>query len=674
MTLVSYLKGVTALAFVVCPWAWAGRSVLRSAARSWPTTTRALGGSIVALAGLIVTAQLVGSFGQLRRLPLAIASVLGAGVVTAVAHKVGARSDSELAPRATASAKWNGGPLPAKLAVVAGCLAAAQWCIGTLHAFRNGIDDIDSQAYHLPHAARFVQDHGTTALHYATANAGTPYYPANCELLHAIGMVTMRSDLLSVALHLMVLPLGLLAAWCLGKRLGTGPISVIGFSALAVVPLLATRSAASAGNDYMTVALFLSAAAFALRVENDAHSGVAVALAGLAAGLSLGTKLTMVVPVAGLTLTVWWLTRRRRAHLAVYTMAVVLTGSYWYFRNLIHVGSPIPNLRLGIFPSPPMDLVDRLSPSVFSYLGKRDFWIHSGPEGLSRFFGFAWPLILLLFAYAVVAWLLALRDNATADRAVVFGLILTVAATVAAYVFTPTTGGDANGYPFLFVYNLRYALPGLVVAFVMLPGIPRLQRQQSLLAVGGLVFMAAAFASKPYLELRAVVVAVALAAVVVIAASLRRAVLRAVLGAALVVLIVVGFPLARRYERTRFTDTSSARNELFAWGRSAPPGARVALVGLPLQYSFFGPRFETRVDYVGDLRPNNEFTNYETCASWRTALRSGKYDFVVAEPPDRVNLPNAAGWTRALPGSRILLRNPAGEVLDIRRVTNWPAC
>jgi hypothetical protein len=668
----SYLAAVVAVVLVVAPWAWAGRSVARAVGAPWPTEVRALAATVVALGGLIVTAELVGTVHLFRRVPFVLACVLLAGVTTALTARTPRTGAVQHRNPALDSTRTGGVEVWVALGVA--CVAAGQWSLGVWHAFRHGVVDVDSVSYHLPQAARFVQDHGTTALHHAGANAGTAYYPANSELLHAIGMLATRTDALTPLITFGSLLLGMLGAFCIGRRFGTGPTSVIAYSVLVLAPILASEIAGSGYNDFTAIGFFLAAIACALYAADATSAPAAFALTGLAAGLAIGTKFTLVAPIAGFTLTLWWLTRRRAADLLAYSGGVVVGGAYWYVRNLVHVGNPVPTLDLPGLPSPPMKLVDQLSPSVFDFLGKDHFWTHDAPSGLLRFFGVAWPLVLALAAASVVAWLLALRAKDAPSRPFLVGLTLTIAASALVYVVTPTTAGDANGVPFLFVFNLRYVLPAFIPAFVLLPALPALRRRQAVAALVGGALVVAALLSKPRVELRAVAVAALLAVLIAVARRLPLRTQWATAAALAVGVAAIGLPAVRSFERARYADASTPRARLFAWGRSVPPHARVAIVGLALQYPFVGPHFETRVDYLGEFRAEHEFTNFDTCASWRRALRSSKYDYVIAEPPNRRDLPPAAMWTRSLPGTKVVRTTRAGVVLDIRNVTAWPTC
>src|SRR4029077_9911861 len=72
-------------------------------------------------------------------------------------------------------------------------------------------------------------------------------------------------------------------------------------------------------------------------------------VAGLAAGLALGTKLTVGPPGLALTVGVIWISGagyRLRAS-AEWIGAMVVGGGYWYVRNLIVSGNPFPWQDIG---------------------------------------------------------------------------------------------------------------------------------------------------------------------------------------------------------------------------------------------------------------------------------------------------------------------------------------
>jgi hypothetical protein len=96
----------------------------------------------------------------------------------------------------------------------------AEWSVPTIDALRFGMIGIDTLWYHLPVAARFVQQGSIAHLHYLDSDPVTVFYPASSELLHAVGMVVMGSDVLSTVMNLGWLALALLAAWCLGRCFG----------------------------------------------------------------------------------------------------------------------------------------------------------------------------------------------------------------------------------------------------------------------------------------------------------------------------------------------------------------------------------------------------------------------------------------------------------------------
>src|SRR5207237_6840659 len=125
--------------------------------------------------------------------------------------------------------------------------------------------------------------------------------PLSSALVHTLGAVFFRSDALSPYLNMAWLGLFLLAAYCIGRRRGSGPSCVVAGCALMAVPAFSYSQAASAQSDVASLALLASS--IALLVESDGKAWM-ITVAAAAAGLALGTKFTMVVPVGTLTVAV----------------------------------------------------------------------------------------------------------------------------------------------------------------------------------------------------------------------------------------------------------------------------------------------------------------------------------------------------------------------------------
>ena len=138
-----YLVGIVALALVAAPMLVAG---VRLAGRLLPGSDRAeraLAGLVLALAGIILTAEAVGAVGQFRLVPYVASCVVVAA--TAILFTKPANG----APHPTIPAA--GTPWLRLLAIAAVAIVVTQWSLAALGAFRHGIDDADSQHYHLSH-------------------------------------------------------------------------------------------------------------------------------------------------------------------------------------------------------------------------------------------------------------------------------------------------------------------------------------------------------------------------------------------------------------------------------------------------------------------------------------------------------------------------------------------
>ena len=162
-----------------------------------------------------------------------------------------------------------------------------------------------------------AQSHSVTGMHYVDTVFTNWFYPQNSELLHAVGMLLTGRDTLSLFLNFGWLAVAFLAAWCIGRPYGRGPLSVVAAAILLECHTLVVREPGAAKNDLMAAALLLAAIAILVNAwsqradaggvagrrrrsrtsERPADEGAArlpvgwpLAAAGLAVGLAAGTK------------------------------------------------------------------------------------------------------------------------------------------------------------------------------------------------------------------------------------------------------------------------------------------------------------------------------------------------------------------------------------------------
>ena len=151
---------------------------------------------------------------------------------------------------------------------------------------------------------------------------------------------------------------------------------------------------------------------------------------------------------------------------------MLAAGGYWYVRNLIAVGNPIPYVgSLGpiSLPAPVRDFQLRPDFAVVHYWNDTEVWRDWFGPGLNDSFGTLWPLTLAgMLAVAVLAlW----RGREPILRALgAFVIVTTVA-----YVFTPLTAAGEEGQPISFVWNVRYLAPAVAVGLAILPCLPALR-------------------------------------------------------------------------------------------------------------------------------------------------------------------------------------------------------
>lgn len=647
MSVGRYLVGVIVTAAALAAVVAAAVALRRRLLPEWSGAPARLAETVLGAGVLVAVPTLLGLVGLLERAPL-VAAYVGVGLVAAATM-----------PRARVDAAAPA-PVPAPAAVgaavAAAALVVAQWAIGVIGSYSNGMEASDTLSYHGPITARFVQEGSITELNLVYADPVIVFFPFNSELIHSALFLLFGSDFLSPLVNLGWLAMALLAGWCIGRPKGVGPATLVATALVLGVPALVGSQAGSGGNDVVCVALLLAAAALLL---HGFPRPAALGVAALAGGLAVGTKVTMLAPVGALMIGVVAISRPglRLRTAGVWLGLLTAGGGVWYLRNLLRTGSPMPSLDIGLGP---LSLPSSPQPQTFSvahYLTDGGIWSDWFLPGLDEAFGPLWWVIVALALVGAVGVLTSRTEPVERLLAVV------VLASVAAYALTPRSADGPEGFPYFFSFTLRYIAPSLALGAALAALVPRLRplasRWWSLLApLGVLVVTLLDFEGITTGDRRRLAIAAAVAGGLALAvwAPRRRPprVLAMALAAALAVAIV-GYGVQRDYERDRY-----ARSDL-ALARDLGD-ARVATVGWVRSYPLYGNDFSTEVEYVARRGDAGAVLGIGDCASWRRALNAGRYDYVVTSPPvfpyalPGLEEARESPWTRSDPAAEELLR------------------
>jgi hypothetical protein len=529
-----------------------------------------------------------------------------------------------------------------------------------------GMTGFDSTWYHGPFAAGFFQSGDTWSLHFIAPQFLAWFYPANSELLHAVGMNAFDRDILSPLLNLGWFAGCLFACWCIGRPYRVAAWS-LGLGAVALsIPALSDQ-AGEARNDIVGIFFLLAAAAMAANLwprgakgEGRAQAG-AVALVGLAAGLAAGTKLNFIFPATVLVIGLAAIqpSGRRLRSFGIAAAAGLAGGGYWYLRNLVHTGNPLPwfdHLGPIALPAPDQPLGGREQHSVLGYLTDRSVWSDWFLPGFHHGLGLLWPLLGGL-AFAGLALCLTRRAGPVLRVVALAGL-----AAALAWLVAPTSASGPQGMPHGFESGLRYLTPALVLGLVLLPAVLSVRLSEAgmgHLPSGRILKVPSQLAR--HLPEREV-------------SHFRLTVLLA-LGA---MIVAIGYPVQRHYLRDRYADpgfTTPGLNAAFRWARGVS-GARIATTSTR-QYPLFGTNLTNKVDFVGEKRARGGFVAPSSCEAWRRLLDEGRYDYVVASrdrvEPGKPPYPPSAEWTEG-PGAKVILRVPPTVVFRLTGRLDPAAC
>ncbi len=678
MSLGRYALGVASLLIVLASLSWSAYLLRIKLFPDWAGALARLAEAVLLLTLLVALGEFLGAVGWLDLGPLAGGSVL---VALGTTRGVGAARAGHRRGVWMASARGAKRP-ELILGVATAAILTAAWAAPTLESFDYGIRGFDSLWYHLPFAASFAQTGQIVSLRFGDVEYLSQFYPATSELIHAIGVVLLGRDTLSPALNMFWLWLTLLAAYCIGLRRGLGALTAAGAALACVTAMMVSSQAGAAANDIVGVFFLLAAVALWVNAEG---SRAAFVLSGIAAGLAVATKLSLLAPVAALTVAAIALSPagRRRAGAARWLVPLVLAGGYWYLRNLIAVGNPLPWTSFaGILPTPAPPLQQNTGFSLVHYLTDGHVWTHLFGPGFVSGLGPWWPLVL---AGTIGGPLLCLLWPGADRMTRALGAI--ALASLVGYVITPETAAGPAGDPLGFAFNLRYAAPALVLCLTVLPLAPPLRRLAApgLALVFLLTVIHARLWSSPWLPGALLVAALAAAAVLAPTLlgsralrpqALRPRALLAAGAALLAIAAVAGYPVQRHYLSGKyvFQPGISALSRVWAFFRDIHD-ARVGVAGTFgafATYPLYGVDDSNRVQYIAARGPHGSFTPIRTCPAWRAAVNASHFRYVVTTPGRdpwrrRQLTPSPeGGWIDTDPAARRVFRHVAfGQPIQV---------
>ena len=695
----SYIAGCLALIGIVAALGLGGYWLRRWIVPEFTGALARLADATLAVAMLVVCLEILGSL-SLLYFGWIVVLCVGVGLGAAWLGRSKAGHGQEVAaPRVETIA------LVIALAVAS--WTVAEWTFPTQSSLDFGMFGGDTTWYHMPFSAFMAQEHSTVPLHFTDPlRLAAWFYPASTELVNAATIVLFKSDWLAPLQNLIWLPIGLLAAWCMGRPYKVGPATLVAAAIVLDAGVMIETQPGEARNDIMGLAFLLAFAAFLINGhQRRAPSAGAVAdaperdaplldkgplvMAGIAAGLAASVKTTFLVPVVAITLGMIIFSGRGRRWTTAWVMGLplVIVGGYWYLRAAVKTGgNPIPITKFGPLNLPKPDqmpLDPRPRFAVIDYITDATIYRRWFFPELENAFGPLWPLILIMAvsAAAYIAW----KSRNKVLRVLAVASLL----TAVVYVFTPLTAAGQEGSPTGFFTNTRYLVPGLVLAMAMLPlarplRAPDKRAWQTLLFLTGVFAITVLTTPRWFTSYLVGTVFLTLCLVwapaVLSMARSRARVSRAAVAAGAAVLILLAVVLGRA-QQVQYADQHYVNPDPFL-GEGGPKEAyeftqklhdqRIGIIGSSQiifgQYGFYGNDASNHVEYIGVKGPHGANRLPTSCAQLRSLINQGDYDYLVMSQytqdtgPYNAGIPNpyqfpVYAWVKGDPAVKVVVED-----------------
>lgn len=704
-----YLIGAAELAVIAAALGIGAYHLRAMLAPAWIGALARLAEVILGLSMLILVAELLGVLSLFEEVPLVLGCLI-TGMGTTLLIRRRGLPEPPRTPEARSSA------IMVAIGIAAAVLVVVHWAHPTGQALDQGMYYQDTTWYHMSFSARFAQTAEIGPLHFTDPlKLAAWFYPQNSELLHGVGIVALDTDFLSPLMNLMWVSLCLLAAWCVGRPYGIGGVTVLGAAVVLDSNMLVGSQAGQGPNDVAGLFFLMAALAFlvdgaasahaardadlARRARSAAATGASedlepgvvedvpvegdpgalatvgagpLFMAGLAAGLGVGTKITLLATIGALTIGVAILGGRQHwlRALGIWLGGMVISCGFWYGRNFVYALNPFPQIhkigpihlpgpdQLALYPRPPHSLSE--------YYNDPKIWHLKLFPVLHDRLGPLWPVILAVVVLALV-WAFFRGGSALMRILAVTGMVAGVA-----YIFTPLTASGSLGDPSGFDANLRYVAPVLTVGFLLLPLIPWIRHGNRPWILIGLftVLLIQGTVTQANWQFPHHLASIGLAFLIVgvpalIVAGFRRQLNPVGLVAfgliALIVAVALGRVRENYYLDHRYV--TAARPPLGGgfratpewqplqdWGRKASH-ERIGVVGRASafgQYFFYGTDLTNYVQYIGQELNRGTYRPIDKCALWRRTVNDGHYGFIVTTPKlgqDETTAPPENLWT-----------------------------
>ena len=677
MPLEDFLAGAALFALMLATVAAATALVVRRRLRHLDALETGLASVVIGTAALIAVHLVPLMLGALARGTVIGAAALAVGLAALVrpaGATVAAQRERDLRGPAPPSrrASW-------ALAALAGSFTAAA---ALANLGRWGGDEVigdDPTSFHLPGVGRWIQDATMWQIDQFVPLLAQGYYPNNGDVVLLSTVLPWHNDFLVRLPGVFFLVTTAIATFAVARELrASQAASLLAAAAVVSLPVVGFVTIPRALPDAIMWATFACGALFGLRHARTGRRSDLV-LAGVGLGIAAGTKWYGVssVPVV---VAIWIAARAvaarrapgdaatRRTELLRDSLLVgglALLGMLaWLARNLVLSGNPVFPLHvelfgITIFGAPPDVVRDEIGFSIADYFDQPDVLWKVGlkvVEGLG-----AAPL---LCAVALVAAAVLARRRGRAPEPRVLVLAAAAAALGVLYTLTPSTALGLRDTPSLAHANTRYAIPALLLALPVLAWVAGRVPAVAGRALEALLALGVLFgAYDGYQVLGAPDIVAAALALAALAGSAwllwRLRERRVVLVAAALAAALVGLAAAdRMQDRINADRYGHFDRGLDVLQHAAPGDRRVGLEfatywslgDLSPVWPAFGPRIDNDVEFVGEF-VDGFLTPYRDEASFRAALRRGRYDVLVVGRSDipRQNTPAQrwaidAGW------------------------------
>jgi len=322
--------------------------------------------------------------------------------------------------------------------------------------------EYDSLTYHLPMIAEWIKTESLWSIFYSAYSGPIAYYPGNGELLSMWYMLPLGNDYLANIQNIILLPIFIITALSLGKKIKLPTSISVLFCALFAYSPIVLKEIGTPHVDLLFALSFLYCIYFFIDYSRTKHPKYIVFFLS-ALAIFIGTKY-LALPFGAIIGTIFFLYAFRIKTIKYFLLSIIpvlFLGKFFFLRNFFITGNPLFPSAVSLGPLTIFEGYRNMTKDIFSWSLLKNIPSLSYVETFEMikryFFRTGYQTFMILFALIPAIYLLFKKST----RKISGTLIIFLGLFFFMYLISPFSYIDFDA-------NIRYSILALLCGYALI--------------------------------------------------------------------------------------------------------------------------------------------------------------------------------------------------------------